>query len=137
MPQNTPSGSDVRIYWNSLPVAYATNCTFQFNREFIEIAPTSVDDAGFKRFVPRTLSGTMTVNALYTEGILNKETLQSTFADFLSGAELTIMWRSDNAQYKGGARVQSISANSAAGQTPNWSATFIMSGEYSFVDTSG
>jgi len=124
------TGNNVRVYKGATAIAYATTCTMDVSVEFIELAPTSLNNAEWRRVKPRRASGSVSVSALYSEDDVATR-LDDVFDDISGQTQITLSVQGEGFQYSGSAYVESISINAGAGQIASWTATFIFSGEVS------
>lgn len=85
-------GRDLRIYIGSQPVAYATNCTIQFQKEMIELAPSSAASSSWARFKGRRKSCTIGFSALYGAHATSED-LGSLFDSFDADTDLNIEFK--------------------------------------------
>jgi len=123
-------GRNVRAYIGSTAFAHATSCSIAINVEFIELAPTSLTDAEWRRAKPRSRSATVTVNALHVvDGA--QEQFDTIYDDLDGESSITLKIEGPAFSYSGTAYVQSLTLNAAAGQDATYSATFLISGEIS------
>lgn len=124
------TGNNVRVYKGGTAIAYATTCTMDLSVEFIDLAPSSVSSAEWRRVKPRRVSGTVSVSALYSEDD-SLTRFDGVFSDLSGQTQLTLAVQGDGFEYEGNAYVESISLNAGAGQIASWTANFVFSGEVS------
>lgn len=122
------NGTNVRVYAAGAPIAYATACTLDLQVEFIELAPTTLNNAEWRRVRPRKAAGTVSVSALFSEDAANEE-FDSLFTDLDNQSSLLLEVRGQGLKYTGSAYVQAMSLNASVGQSASWSVTFVFTGD--------
>lgn len=124
------TGNNVRVYKGGTAIGFATTCTMDLSVEFIELAPTNVSDAEWRRVKPRRTSGTVSVSALYSEDDTATR-FDNVFDDMSGQSGITLAVQGEGFEYSGSAYVESVSLNAGAGQIASWTANFVFSGEVS------
>lgn len=122
------NGTDLRVYFEGNPIAYATNCSLKVNTaEFIEVAADSIAGDAWTEYIPRKLSATVDFSALYAESDDN-----SVFEDVLSElrnrSSFTVVVTGPTRTFTGTAYVQNLTLNAPVGQPANWTGQFLISG---------
>lgn len=124
------SGRDLRLWIGSQPVAYATNCTFSFSKEMLELAPSSSGSSTWSRYKGRRKSCTIGFSALYgTHGTY--ETFDSLFDAFDGDTDLTVEFKEDgvgNFTYSGTAKLSALSAQAAVSEDGSMTGNLTVTG---------
>ena len=122
------TGNNVRVYKGGTAVAFATTCTLDISAEFIELAPTNLNDAEWRRVLPRRAQGNVSVSALYAEDTSSVE-FSDVFDDLSAQTVIELAVQAQGFEYAGSGYVESLSLNAPTAQIASWSASFIFSGE--------
>jgi hypothetical protein len=134
------NGTNLRLYIDSTPVAYATSCTLSFTRELRSVIHKDNPGSGWAESEPGQKSGTCSIEALYNEdGTSSNYTVPRTLWDALDdGTKLTCTVETGTAGdniYSFSAYLSDYEVNAAVEENATYSATLTITGAVTMLTT--